>query len=117
MPVAVRFWLEMLGPLRLGLLTIALLNMLVPIIDAQFVPSAAADAERSLWGVFASLITPVLAPLLMVVVLFDYIMTRVRAADASGEERSRFVTIGRIELAAIAIMLIYWVPALIALTS
>ncbi len=107
----------MLGPLRLGLLTIALLNMLVPIIDAQFVPSAAADAERSLWGVFASLITPVLAPLLMVVVLFDYIMTRVRAADASGEERNRFVTIGRIELAAIAIMLIYWVPALIALTS
>ena len=44
------------------------------------------------------------------VLLFDYIMSRVRAADAEGAERARFVRIGRIELAAMLLNLAIWIP-------
>lgn len=116
MPVPVKSWVETLGPLRSALLALAVVNMLLPITDALLEPLVAAGSERSLWTLFATLITPVMAPLLFVVLLFDYIMSRVRAADAVDEERARFVLIGRIELTALAIMLIYWVPALLAMT-
>ena len=51
-----------------------------------------------------------MAPLLAVVLLFDYIMSRVRAADATGFEHDRFVRIGRIELAVMVLTLLFWVP-------
>ena len=60
--------------------------------------------------ILTRVITPVIAPLLVVVILFDYIMTRVRAADSDGELRSRFIQIGRIELAMLGLMLLFWVP-------
>ena len=95
--------------MRQVLLGLALLNALLPI--AYVLGFAVADsAERSLREVIATLIAPVMAPLFAVVILFDYIMSRVRAADADGEERARFAAIARIELAVIAITLLFWVP-------
>lgn len=111
-----RSWFESLGFLRVALLALALVNMLLPIVDAQFTSVPTTGDDRGLWHLFATLITPVMAPLLVVVILFDYIMSRVRAADSSGEERARYVFIGRVELTVLAITLLYWIPALIALT-
>ena len=111
-----RSWFESLGLLRSALLLLALVNMLLPIVDAQLGGAVAAADERSLWDLFASLISPVMAPLFVVVILFDYIMSRVRAADASGDEQARFTRVARIELAVILITLAYWIPALVALT-
>ena len=98
-----------LGFLRIALLIAALINILLPMIEI-LVPLTAGDDEHHLWSVITSVIAPVVAPLLIVVILFDYIMTRVRAADADGELRSRFIQIGRIELAMLGIMLLFWVP-------
>jgi hypothetical protein len=70
-----------------------------------------------LWTVLTTVIAPVLAPLFIVVILFDYIMSRVRAADADGELRGLFVSIGRIELAVIGICLLFWVPYFIFLMT
>ena len=47
---------------------------------------------------------------LLVVVFFDYLMSRVRASDATGEERDRFILISRIELAMIVLYFAYWGP-------
>ena len=109
-------WLNSLGFLRLALLLLALLNMLLPIINAQLAPLSAVSGERSVWEIFASLIAPIMAPLLVVVILFDYIMSRVRAADSSGALRARYLAIGRIELIVIAITLAYWIPFFVSLT-
>jgi hypothetical protein len=101
--------LSTLGFLRIALLISALLNIVPPLIE-MLVPLTAGDDEHNLWSVLTGVIAPVIAPLLGVVILFDYIMTRVRAADADGELRTRFIQIGRIELAMLGLMLLFWVP-------
>lgn len=102
------FRLVDLGLLRQALLGLALVNALLPILHG--LGPSAATAERSLWDIFATLIAPVMAPLLVVVILFDYVMSRVRAADAVGDEQARYAAIARLELAAIAFSLIFWGP-------
>ncbi len=102
------FRLVDLGLLRQALLGLALVNALLPILHG--LGPSAATAERSLWDIFATLIAPVMAPLLVVVILFDYVMSRVRAADAAGDEQARYAAIARLELAAIAFSLIFWGP-------
>ncbi len=108
-----------LGPLRIGLLTIALFNLLISAVhwigNEQFTTNL--DETASLWLIASVYIAPVNAPIILVVVLFDYIMSRVRAADSEGEERSKFVLIARIELAMIWLYLIYWVPYFVSLLN
>ncbi len=101
--------LSALGFLRIGLFVLALLNILPPLIEI-LLPVAASTGEHSFWWVLTRVITPVMAPLLIVVLLFDYLMSRMRAADATGSERASFVTIGRIELALLGLTLLFWVP-------
>lgn len=105
--------LQLLGFLRLALLALALLNVLIPAFDLLLVPAA----ERSLWSLLAGIIAPVMAPLLTVVLLFDTIMSRVRAADAEGELRARYQRICRIELTVMLLTLVFWVPFFINLTG
>lgn len=102
-------WPAAIGVLRGALLGLALLNILIPLIGILF-PSAAATDEHSLWSVIATMIAPVMAPLFVTVILFDYIMSRIRAADAEGEQSRLYTTIGRIDLAVIGISLLFWVP-------
>jgi hypothetical protein len=101
--------LRSLGFLRVALITLALLNCLLPLIAIVF-PFALEGDKHSFGSVLINIVAPVNAPLLMVVVLFDYIMSRVRAADGEGSERLRYTTIGRIELAVLGITLLVWIP-------
>ena len=106
-----------LGPLRVGLLLIALVNLLVSAIhwigNVAFTTNL--DETASGWEIAAVYIAPVNAPIILVVVLFDYIMSRVRAADSSGETRTGFIMIARIELAMIFLYLLYWTPYFVSL--
>jgi len=101
-----------LGFLRLGLLGLALVDLILPLSYALLRWPADTSASFSGWAVLPTVIAPVMAPLLLVVILFDAIMSRVRVADGEGETRARYLLIYRIELASIAIMLAYWVPYL-----
>lgn len=101
--------LSSLGFLRVALLALALINILLMLIDI-IIPATTVTDGHSLWSILTTLVAPVLAPLLAIVLLFDYIMSRVRAADTEGELRSRFITISRIELSVIALSLLFWVP-------
>ena len=101
--------LPALGLLRVGLLLLALLDIALPLIEIMFTLSPDGN-EHSFWSLLATVIAPVMAPLLMTVLLFDYIMSRVRAADAEGAMRARYVKIGRIELGMIGISLLFWIP-------
>lgn len=100
--------LSSLGLLRITLLALSLANLLPPL--GALLAGQAGTATEGFWPVVSGLISPVMAPLLLVVILFDYIMSRVRAADAEGIEREGFARIARIELAVMAINLLFWVP-------
>lgn len=104
--------LKDLGTLRLALMILALANTLL----AMFGASLATD-EDSLWAISAGLIAPTLAPIWLVLLLFDYIMSRVRAADAEGELQQRYTRISRIELGLMVLLLLYWVPFFMSLAK
>ena len=107
--------LASLGTLRLGLITITMVNMLLPVIDSILRRLIVSDMSDSIWNIFPTLIAPVMAPLLLVVIFFDYLMSRIQAADAQGEKRDHFIAISRIELMIMAIMFLYWLPFFITL--
>jgi len=101
--------LHSLGFLRVALLTLALLNCLLPLMAILF-PLELAGEKHNFSSVLTNVVAPVNAPLLMVVILFDYIMSRVRAADSEGSQRRHYIKIGRIELAVLGITLLVWIP-------
>lgn len=99
---------QSLGFMRSALIALALLNVLVPLIDWLWVNSG--EAERNLWQIFATMIAPVMAPMFLVLLLIDYVMSRIHAADAEGEKSAIYIRIGRLELVVMAITLLFWVP-------
>ena len=101
--------LPKLGFLRASLLLLALINLLPPLVELLLADPRSADIEGA-WQVISRVVAPVLAPLLVVGLLFDYIMSRVRAADAEGDEHRRFARIAKLELAAIILNMLVWVP-------
>ena len=97
------------GFLRLSLLGMSALNLIPALISLLLAPQTS-GAEHGFWMMTSNYVAPTLAPLLIVVLLFDYIMSRVRAADAEGAERLRYARIARIELGVIGISLLIWIP-------
>ena len=106
--------LQFLGFLRLALIGFTLLNAL-PAILVQLVPAVADIGEGSLWAVLVRYVAPVMAPLFLVVIFFDYIMSRIQAADAEGDAALRFAAIARIELGVMLLTLLIWVPFFVTL--
>jgi len=49
------------------------------------------------------------------VILFDALMSKIRASDSSGEESTRFHIILWTELAAVAFMIVMWLPFYLAI--
>ena len=107
--------LAKLGFLRLGLFTLVILDVLLAGAYQLAGLITEGAAEPSVLAIIATLIAPVMAPILVVVILFDYTMSRVRAADEQGEARAHFLSMGRIDLMFIGLLLLYWVPFFITL--
>ena len=51
-----------------------------------------------------------MAPILFVVILFDFVMSSVHAADNPGAQGARHRLLKRIQIAFIGLLLLYWVP-------
>ena len=100
-----------LGILRSALLIGALINMLLPAIGLAL--SLVTEwSDSGLWSAIVIFITPVMAPIFVVVIFFDYVMSRLRASDTeAGEEQcAHFAAVARIEMTAILLSLVFWVP-------
>jgi hypothetical protein len=98
--------LNSLGFLRQALLGLALINALIPLVDSLLRNDNAAPG----WAVVPEIVCPVLAPIFVVVIFFDIVMSKVRAADAEGDDRAFFRRVARIEAIVIGLTLLYWVP-------
>ena len=100
--------LGQLGFLRLGLLGLALANTALR-------PTPGSSIAKSGWEMIPTLVAPAAAPIFLMVILFDVMMSRIRAADAQGEERRKYQLISYVELAVVAIMVAYWLPYFLAI--
>ena len=106
-----------LGFLRLGLFGLAIVSMLIPIIEWLAIQSVGELSEGSMLTLSAGLIAPVMAPMLIVVILLDVIMAKVRASDDPTGSADLYRMISRVDAVVIIVMLFFWVPFFISLTS
>ena len=106
-----------LGFLRLGLIGLAIASMLLPMVEWVAIRLMGELSEDSLLSLTAGLIAPVMVPILIVVMLLDVIMAKVRAADDQTSAGDLYRMISRVDIVLIIVMLIFWVPFFISLTS
>ncbi len=95
-----------LGFLRLALLSLALVNALIPPLDSLLRQGQPAPG----WEVVPAIINPVMAPIFIVVIIFDIVMAKVRAADAPPDEAGYFRFAVRVDVTVIFLTLLFWVP-------
>lgn len=100
--------LQSLGFLRISLL-------LLGVLDTLIAPEPGTYADKHSIEVIPTLIAPAAAPIIMMVILFDALMSKIRASDTTGVERNKFRTIMWTELAVVAFMLIGWLPYFLAI--
>ena len=101
-------YLTSLGFLRQLLVGLAILCIILR-------PEPGTAAVKEGFEIVPTLISPASAPILVMVILFDALMSKVRASDSEGEERIKFTKILRVELATVAILIIAWTPFFLAL--
>lgn|GEM_PF-1053769 len=109
--------LASLGFLRLGLIGLAIVSMLIPLLEWLVTQATGELPEGALLSLSAGLIAPVMAPMLIVVILLDVIMAKVRAADDPTNSGDSCRKIIRVDTIVIIIMLVYWVPFFVSLAS
>jgi len=97
----------------LGLLRQLLIGMAVICLFVR--PKPGSNIVLEGLQVIPTLITPAAVPILVMVILFDSLMSKIRASDSQGEERIRFQKILRVELATVAILFIVWLPFFLAI--
>ena len=97
----------------LGFLRISLL--LLGILDTLIAPAPGTYAIKHGLEMIPTLIAPAAAPIIMMVILFDALMSKIRASDAEGEESKKFKHIMWSELAVVAFMVFGWLPYYLAL--
>ena len=105
------------GFLRLGLIALAIASMLIPMVEWVAIQLMGELLEGSLLSLSAGLIAPVLAPMLIVVILLDAIMAKVRAADNPTSSGELYRMVSRVDTIVIIVMLIFWVPFFVSLMS
>lgn len=100
--------IKSLGLLRLSLLLLGIINVFLR-------PDPGTHAAREGIEMISTLIAPAAAPIIVMVILFDTLMSKVRASDAEGEESKKFKHIMYVELAVVAFMIIGWLPYFMAI--
>lgn len=101
-------FLEQLRPLRVVLLLAAIVAMLGR-------PDIGEPMVYSGWGLFNTLLIPVLAPLIFLLLMLDALMSRVWMSEADGKEKRRLRLVVRTDLIVGLLLLLSWLPFFIAL--
>ncbi|MDZ7804044.1 hypothetical protein [Thiohalophilus sp.] len=99
-----------LKPLRIVLILCALLTVILQ-------PEPGASPVYHGWGVVPTLLIPVLAPLLFMLLMLDSLMTTMLRSQSTGEEHARYGRVRNTVLVAGILVLLAWLPYFIALMS
>lgn len=96
-----------LGVLRLGMIVLAAATVVLA-------PSAGMPMETGGWGLVRTVLAPVLAPIVFMLLLLDALMSRVFMTDQTGAARQRLRRIVVFDLVLAAGLLTYWLPYFLA---
>jgi hypothetical protein len=97
-----------LGFLRISLLSLGIFNSLLS-------PEPGTPISHEGFAVIPTLVAPAAAPIIIMVILFDVLMSKIRASDSTGEESKKFKTIMWTELVVVAFMIMAWLPYYLAI--
>jgi|TARA_B110000238_G_C15979557_1_gene375342 hypothetical protein len=97
----------------LGFLRISLLAM--GVINSFLSPKPGTPISHEGLEVIPSLIAPAAAPIIIMVILFDALMSKIRASDSTDEESRIFKSIMWTELTVVAFMIMAWLPYYMAI--
>ncbi len=100
--------LGQLRPLRAALILAAIIAILGR-------PEVGEPVVYSGWGLINTLLIPVLAPLVFMLLMLDALMSRVWMSEAEGEEKKRLWLVVRVDVIVGLLLLVYWLPYFIAL--
>lgn len=100
--------LRRLGPMRLALLAGAVIVIVLA-------PAPGTKAIYHGWPLFRTVLLPVFAPLVVMLLLLDALMSRVFLSEAEGEARLRLRTAVWVNLLAALAVVVYWLPYFMAL--
>jgi len=100
--------LGQLRPLRAALILGAIITILAK-------PAADSPVVYAGWEMVSSLLIPVLAPLIFMLLMLDALMSRVWMSEAEGDEWKRLRLVFRVDLIVGLVLLAYWLPYFIAL--
>lgn len=90
-----------------------LLLLLAAVIIAALAPEPGTEAARHGWEMISTLVAPSMAPLVFMVLLFDFMMCRIRMSD--GKDYAKFRMISYVELTAVILFLLIWLPFFLAI--
>lgn len=101
-------FLGQLRPLR----AVLVLGAIIAILGK---PAAGTPVAYAGWEMVSSLLIPVLAPLIFMLLMLDALMSRVWMSEAEGDEWKRLRLVFRVDMVVGLALLAYWLPYFIAL--
>jgi len=97
---------------ELGILRIILI--LLAIGNAFLAPKPGTPVSLESWQqIITTLVAPAMAPLIFMVLMFDFMMCRIRMSDI--DQKNKFRRIGYIELITAVFSFIMWLPFFLAI--
>jgi len=93
---------------QLGVLRVLLLACVV--LAVAFAPAPGTPADYHGWQIARTVLLPVLAPMLLMLLLLDALMTRVFMSDAQHAERRRLRFLMLLNLTLAIGLTLYWLP-------
>lgn len=99
-----------LRPMRVVLLLTVLLSII-------FKPAPGTELIYEGWAVFNTLLIPVFAPILLVLLWLDSLIAKLWSTQTEGQEQKRYKMILRINLSLSIIYIVIWYPYFKALTE
>lgn len=80
-------------------------------------PELGAEVSYEGWTLATTLLAPVLAPIIFMVLMLDSLMTKIFMADKTGEARASLSRVLRVNLLVGITLLLYWLPYFYYLTK
>ena len=100
--------LGQLRPLRAALILGAIITILAK-------PDIGTSVAYTGWEMVRTLLIPVLAPLMFMLLMLDALMSRVWMSEAEGDEWKRLRLVFRVDVIVGLVLLAYWLPYFISL--
>ena len=103
--------------MRVGLLIIAVILTLMSGLDWLLFRPPGSGSGENLWDLSSGMIAPTLAPMVLMLILFDWIMSKFRSSDDEDPAAPRFQRLQRIAGIALLLGLAFWIPYFTVMAS